>query len=134
MSGLPVYSTKQSKREQEIRNGANQILKALSLVETWKVSDLDTDLVCEFQRIAITQIYSCAGSLRDGPVSIQGVAHQPPHHSEVPALVQEMCDYVNSNWGMTAFHLSAYLMWRVNWIHPFAGGNGRTSRAVSYLA
>jgi Fic family protein len=24
-------------------------------------------------------------------------------------------------------------MWRLNWIHPFAGGNGRTSRAVSYL-
>ncbi len=24
-------------------------------------------------------------------------------------------------------------MWRINWIHPFAGGNGRTSRAVSYL-
>ena len=22
---------------------------------------------------------------------------------------------------------------RLNWIHPFAGGNGRTSRAVSYL-
>jgi Fic family protein len=25
-------------------------------------------------------------------------------------------------------------MWRLNWIHPFFGGNGRTSRAVSYLA
>jgi Fic family protein len=25
-------------------------------------------------------------------------------------------------------------MWRINWIHPFSGGNGRTSRAVSYLA
>jgi Fic family protein len=24
-------------------------------------------------------------------------------------------------------------MWRVNCIHPFTGGNGRTSRAVSYL-
>lgn len=24
-------------------------------------------------------------------------------------------------------------MWRVNWIHPFFGGNGRTARAVSYL-
>jgi len=24
-------------------------------------------------------------------------------------------------------------MWRLNWIHPFADGNGRTSRAVSYL-
>lgn len=24
-------------------------------------------------------------------------------------------------------------MWRVNWIHPFFGGNGRSSRAFSYL-
>ena len=24
-------------------------------------------------------------------------------------------------------------MWRLNWIHPFADGNGRTSRALSYL-
>jgi hypothetical protein len=24
-------------------------------------------------------------------------------------------------------------MWRLNWVHPFIDGNGRTSRAVSYL-
>lgn len=24
-------------------------------------------------------------------------------------------------------------MWRLNWIHPFSDGNGRTSRAASYL-
>ncbi len=24
-------------------------------------------------------------------------------------------------------------MWRLNWIHPFADGNGRTSRAASFL-
>jgi Fic family protein len=24
-------------------------------------------------------------------------------------------------------------MWRLNWVHPFSGGNGRTSRAISYL-
>jgi fido (protein-threonine AMPylation protein) len=24
------------------------------------------------------------------------------------------------------------VMWRLNWIHPFADGNGRTSRTVSY--
>ena len=23
-------------------------------------------------------------------------------------------------------------MWRVNWIHPFSDGNGRTARALSY--
>lgn len=30
-------------------------------------------------------------------------------------------------------HLSAYLLWRLNWIHPFTDGNGRTSRAASYF-
>jgi hypothetical protein len=24
-------------------------------------------------------------------------------------------------------------MWRLNWVHPFEDGNGRTNRAVSYL-
>ncbi len=24
-------------------------------------------------------------------------------------------------------------MWKLNWIHPFTNGNGRTSRAASYL-
>jgi len=32
-----------------------------------------------------------------------------------------------------AVHLAAYVMWRINWIHPFRDGNGRTARAVSYL-
>ena len=40
---------------------------------------------------------------------------------------------MNAEWDRTALHLSAYVMWRLNWIHPFSGGNGRTSRAVSYL-
>ena len=45
-----------------------------------------------------------------------------------------MCDYVNDHWeDRTALHLAAYMMWRLNWIHPFVDGNGRTSRAVSYL-
>lgn len=30
-------------------------------------------------------------------------------------------------------HLAAYVLWRMNWIHPFVDGNGRTARAVSYL-
>jgi len=45
-----------------------------------------------------------------------------------------MCDYVNDRWNeSTPIHLAAYLMWRLNWIHPFADGNGRTSRIVSYV-
>jgi Fic family protein len=44
-----------------------------------------------------------------------------------------MCQYVNETQGKSPVHFSAYLMWRHNWIHPFFGGNGRTSRAVTYL-
>ncbi len=52
----------------------------------------------------------------------------------VAGLLEEMCDYVNEGWETSnGIHLSAYVMWRLNWIHPFADGNGRTSRAVSYL-
>ncbi len=29
-------------------------------------------------------------------------------------------------------HLAACLLWRVNWIHPFSDGNGRTARALGY--
>ena len=45
-----------------------------------------------------------------------------------------MCGYVNDEWGnVSSIHFGAYLMWRVNWVHPFFGGNGRTSRAVAYM-
>src|SRR4051812_41331333 len=45
-----------------------------------------------------------------------------------------MCDYVNVGGRESPIHIAAYLLWRLNWIHPFSGGNGRTSRAVSYYA
>lgn len=85
------------------------------------------------QELAVNQIYRCAGHFRDGPVSIQGVEHQPPSHTEVPQLVQELCGYVSDNWSKPPVHLASFLMWRINWIHPFFGGNGRTARAASYL-
>ena len=45
-----------------------------------------------------------------------------------------MCEYVNENWATSsAVHLAAYVLWKMNWIHPFADGNGRTARAVSYV-
>ena len=51
----------------------------------------------------------------------------------VTTYLTEFCDYINDNWHeRTAFYLSAYAMWRLNWIHPFTDGNGRTSRALSY--
>jgi len=47
---------------------------------------------------------------------------------------EHLCEYVNDNWSTkSALHLGAYVLWRLNWIHPFADGNGRTARTVSYV-
>jgi ketosteroid isomerase-like protein len=67
-------------------------------------------------------------------VKIEGSRHEPVGAHLVPELIEEMCDYVNEHWqASTPLHLAAYIMWRLNWIHPFADGNGRTSRILSYV-
>lgn len=79
-------------------------------------------------------MHGLAGNFRPSTVEIKGSRHVPPDAWQVPQLVEELCDYVNDNWEKaTPLHLAAYVMWRLNWIHPFADGNGRTARAVSYL-
>ena len=51
----------------------------------------------------------------------------------IPELVEDLCDYVNTNWARSPVHLASYVMWRLNWIHPFVDGNGRTTRATSFV-
>jgi Fic family protein len=75
-----------------------------------------------------------AGNFRPAGVEIKGSKHEPPGAHLVPELIEEMSDYVNEHWiNATPIHLGAYIMWRLNWIHPFADGNGRTSRILSYV-
>ena len=75
-----------------------------------------------------------SGEFPSVDLEIRGSNHVPPDAFRVPELVEDLCDYVNEHWQTaTAVHLAAYVLWRLNWIHPFADGNGRTARAVSYL-
>ena len=88
----------------------------------------------QMQAAAVDGIVANPGQWRGGQVIIIKSTHEPPGPHLVEHLVQEMCDYVNENFHeKTALHLAAYVMWRLNWIHPFSDGNGRTSRAVSYI-
>ncbi len=130
-----LYADADQKAALEARNGLLQFDEVLRLIEESKKGfKLRPSTIQRLQRLAIKDIYTCAGNFRTGPVYINGTTHQPPAPDTVSEHVEEMCDYVNSKWAdVSALHLSAYLMWRVNWIHPFSGGNGRTSRAVSYL-
>lgn len=130
-----LFRDAQQKALLEARNGLIQFDEVLRLIDESKNGfALRPSIIQRLQRIAIQGIYTCAGNYRTSPVFIDGTNHAPPDASEVPEQVEAMCDYVNGRWADTsALHLSAYSMWKVNWIHPFSGGNGRTSRAVSYL-
>lgn len=92
------------------------------------------DLVKSFHRIALARLLPTAGNYRDQAVSLNGSQHIPPNFIEVPAHMLGFCSYLNANWGdRDLVHLAAFCMWRLNWIHPFVNGNGRTTRALSYL-
>jgi len=85
-------------------------------------------------RVALDGISSYAGNFRPAGIEIGKSKHEPPPAYRVPELVEGLCDYVNERWKeKSPIHLAAYVMWRLNWIHPFTDGNGRTSRALSYL-
>lgn len=83
---------------------------------------------------ALAGIHVFAGTFRNGPAEIHGSHHEPPAAFMVGEEVAHMCEYVNENWATrSAVFLSSFVLWRLNWIHPFADGNGRTARALSYV-
>ena len=95
---------------------------------------LRPSIILGLHRAALAGISKYAGNWRPADVKIGQSKHTPPGAHLVPSLIEEMCDYVNENWGKSSpVHLASYVMWRLNWIHPFTDGNGRTARAVSYL-
>lgn len=89
--------------------------------------------VLEMNRLAVDGLVASAGAFRTVPVGIRNSTHNPPTPDQVPGLVDDMCDYINDNWGSSPIHLASYLMWRINWIHPFVEGNGRTARMIAYM-
>lgn len=94
---------------------------------------LRTSMVLDLHRIALDGLSAYAGNFRPSDVEIGQSKHTPPPAHLVASLIEEMCDYVSDNAETAgALHLCAYVMWRLNWIHPFTDGNGRTSRALAY--
>lgn len=126
-----------ARAEAEALNGLRQYDYGIGVIQSAierKSFKLRPSLVLALQREALRGISAYAGNFRPAGVEIEGSKHTPVGAHLVPELVEDMCDYVNEHWTTaTALHLAAYLMWRLNWIHPFSDGNGRTSRMVSYI-
>lgn len=95
---------------------------------------LRVSTILELNRLAIQGVNEFAGVLRPHEMGITGSRHVPPPAKDVPVLIEDLCDYANGNWDHSSpLHLGAYMLWRLNWIHPFDDGNGRTARSLSHL-
>ena len=133
--GPDLYRDEIQKAELEVRNTR---LQFKWLEKSFKAAGqpfiLTPELVKASHYWAIRNIYTCAGQYRTASVAIKGSPHKPPEAEYVLGLVEDACERVRDNLDWNPVKTAAFLMWRLNWIHPFAGGNGRASRAVSYLA
>ena len=122
----------------EVANGLiqfdNAIAEIITGIERKGSYRLRPSLILSLHRMAVDGIESFAGTYRPGDVKISKSKHQPPQASQVPEMIEEMCDYVNDNWDdVAAIELSAHVLWKMCWVHPFTDGNGRTARVVSYI-
>lgn len=81
---------------------------------------------------AITCLHTNAGEYRPCPVHVGD--YNPPEHYRVSALMDDFVNSVNRNWdSVDGVTLASLVLWRLNNIHPFINGNGRTARAASYF-
>ena len=125
----------EARRESE--NAVAQFDRVLDLIDDVVRGDkpfrLRPSLILDLHRIVLDGLSAYAGNYRPGAIEIGLSKHVPPAAHLVPGLIEEMCDYVTDTFkSAVPLNLCAYVMWRLNWIHPFTDGNGRTSRAVAY--
>lgn len=81
---------------------------------------------------AVSNISQFGGRYREEPIYVGN--HWPPHFREVPNMMDRFFSVIHENWDLldNPTVLPAYALWRLNWIHPFVEGNGRTARAACY--
>lgn len=92
----------------------------------------DKYLLWSLNHVAVANISQFGGRFRQEPVYVGN--HKPPHFNDVPDWMDRFISTVQENWYVwTAAELAAYGLWRLNWIHPFIEGNGRTARAACYF-
>jgi Fic family protein len=81
---------------------------------------------------AVANIAQFGGRYRQEPIYVGN--HIPPHFKDVPEQMDRFFSVIHENWNVMDHPtvLPAYALWRMNWIHPFVEGNGRTARAACY--
>jgi len=92
---------------------------------------LDKYLLWALNHVAVANISQFGGRFRKEPIYVGN--HRPPHFNHVDDWMDRFISTVQENWYIwSPTELAAFGLWRLNWIHPFIEGNGRTARAACY--
>ena len=132
------------KRDDDSHKNDEQIIEISNLIDGLDFIDkyvmeepISADFIKELHRIVVGGLThegdKRAGAWRDEPRYIANAKHQPPEPYDVPDLMRELINYINSNEGEQYDLLKiAIANHRFVWIHPFGNGNGRTDRLMTY--
>ncbi len=96
------------------------------------IESFDKYTLWSLNAAAVANLAQFGGRYRQEPIYVGN--HKPPHFRDVPDEMDRFFALVHENWstGENLMMLPAYALWRLNWIHPFVEGNGRTARAACY--
>ncbi|MCH8049529.1 Fic family protein [Patescibacteria group bacterium] len=93
---------------------------------------ISTAIITALNFHAISCLHVNAGQYRPCPVTVGG--YTPPDYYRVPELMNAFVNEVNHAWEQSdAVALATDVLWKLNFIHPFINGNGRTARALCYF-
>lgn len=96
------------------------------------IDSFDKYTLWSLNAAAVSNIAQFGGRFREQPIYVGD--YVPPHFHEVPDHIDQLISVIHENWDIMDYPtlLPAYALWKLNWIHPFIEGNGRTARAACY--
>ncbi|MGD0095326.1 MAG: Fic family protein [Terracidiphilus sp.] len=119
-------------QEQNLLRQYDLLLNCIEIGIKKGIESFDKYTLWMLNHAAVANISQFGGRYREEPIYVGN--HRPPHYRQVPDKMDRFFSLIHENWTIhdhpTA--LAAYALWRLNWIHPFLEGNGRTARAACY--
>ncbi len=118
--------------EQNLLRQYDLLLNCIEIGLTKGIEAFDKYTLWSLNAAAVANIAQFGGRYREEPIYVSN--HLPPHFKDVSNEMDRCISLIHENWDADDHPtiLPAYALWRLNWIHPFVEGNGRTARAACY--
>ena len=118
-------------QEQNLTRQYGLLTNSIEIGLTKGSGAFDKFLLWALNHAAVANVSQFGGRFRKEPIYVGD--HKPPHFRDVESCMDRFISTVQENWYFwKPIELAAYGLWRLNWIHPFIEGNGRTARAGCY--